>query len=242
MSEKVSWAIPLPPAPIPKYIIDQAASIGLHILQKEGEVVYSLLDPSLHVIPWSILRLKAGSLVTIQDGATARLVYRVDHASIAWGLLHADAGTEVHLLRQQKAFLKGWLDARLRSPYGRAVLGGLMASPVGIPLLAQVFGRGEALADRMADEFAARAMTEGGVQLTKDAVRFVPKGAFKLVEKLFTKFAEVEKGRPSLEPAPPNLSQLPSADPRHVCGMFCDGQDGSNSDCARAKRAASLES
>lgn len=33
-------------------------------------------------------------------------------------------------------------------------------------------------------------------------------------------------------------SKYPPEDPRHVCGMFCDGQDGSNSDCARRRRAA----
>lgn len=31
-------------------------------------------------------------------------------------------------------------------------------------------------------------------------------------------------------------SRYPSTDPRHECGMFCDGQDGYQSDCARAKR------
>lgn len=35
-----------------------------------------------------------------------------------------------------------------------------------------------------------------------------------------------------------DLSRLPSEDPRHVCGMFCDGQDGSNSHCARRKQSA----
>lgn len=34
-----------------------------------------------------------------------------------------------------------------------------------------------------------------------------------------------------------NLSRLPSYDPQHVCGMFCDGQDGSSSKCAQEKRA-----
>ena len=33
-----------------------------------------------------------------------------------------------------------------------------------------------------------------------------------------------------------DLSQLPSSDPNHVCGMFCDGQDGSNSNCAMLRR------
>ena len=33
-----------------------------------------------------------------------------------------------------------------------------------------------------------------------------------------------------------DLSQLPSSDPNHLCGMFCDGQDGSNSNCAMLRR------
>lgn len=33
-----------------------------------------------------------------------------------------------------------------------------------------------------------------------------------------------------------NSSKLPSTDPKHECGMFCDGQDGYNSECAKAKR------
>ena len=32
------------------------------------------------------------------------------------------------------------------------------------------------------------------------------------------------------------LSKIPSWHPRHVCGIFCDGQDGQNSYCAREKR------
>lgn len=31
-------------------------------------------------------------------------------------------------------------------------------------------------------------------------------------------------------------SNLPPEDPDHICGMMCDGQDGSNSDCARIRR------
>lgn len=33
-----------------------------------------------------------------------------------------------------------------------------------------------------------------------------------------------------------NQSKLPSYDPDHVCGVFCDGQDGRSSECAKAKR------
>lgn len=33
-----------------------------------------------------------------------------------------------------------------------------------------------------------------------------------------------------------NPSKLPSYDPEHVCGLFCDGQDGRNSECAKARR------
>jgi hypothetical protein len=35
-----------------------------------------------------------------------------------------------------------------------------------------------------------------------------------------------------------DLSKLPSGDPRHVCGVYCDGQDGRNSKCATERRAA----
>ena len=31
-------------------------------------------------------------------------------------------------------------------------------------------------------------------------------------------------------------SSLPSEHPDHICGIMCDGQDGSNSDCARLRR------
>lgn len=31
-------------------------------------------------------------------------------------------------------------------------------------------------------------------------------------------------------------SNLPPEHPDHICGMFCDGQDGSNSYCARLRR------
>jgi hypothetical protein len=36
--------------------------------------------------------------------------------------------------------------------------------------------------------------------------------------------------------ARPHRSQLPGFHPRHVCGMFCDGQDGRNSKCAQERR------
>lgn len=30
-------------------------------------------------------------------------------------------------------------------------------------------------------------------------------------------------------------SNLPPEDPEHICGMFCDGQDGGGSDCAKIR-------
>lgn len=30
-------------------------------------------------------------------------------------------------------------------------------------------------------------------------------------------------------------THLPSSHPDHICGIFCDGQDGSNSHCARLR-------
>lgn len=37
---------------------------------------------------------------------------------------------------------------------------------------------------------------------------------------------------------PADKSRIPSENAAHVCGMFCDGQDGSTSDCARRRRNA----
>jgi len=34
----------------------------------------------------------------------------------------------------------------------------------------------------------------------------------------------------------PSTSRLPGWHPKHVCGLFCDGQDGSSSQCARERR------
>jgi hypothetical protein len=33
-----------------------------------------------------------------------------------------------------------------------------------------------------------------------------------------------------------SLSRIPSWHPQHICGIFCDGQDGASSQCARDKR------
>jgi hypothetical protein len=60
-------------------------------------------------------------------------------------------------------------------------------------MLAQLVGRGEELAGRIADEFAAHSMTVAGVQLAKDAVRFMPKGLFKLASSIFDRFEQVER-------------------------------------------------
>ena len=35
-------------------------------------------------------------------------------------------------------------------------------------------------------------------------------------------------------------ASLPSEDKEHICGMSCDGQDGSNSYCARLRRKLGL--
>lgn len=37
-----------------------------------------------------------------------------------------------------------------------------------------------------------------------------------------------------------NKSRIPTENAAHQCGMFCDGQDGSTSDCARRKRNAQV--
>ena len=35
-------------------------------------------------------------------------------------------------------------------------------------------------------------------------------------------------------------SKLPGSHPQHVCGLYCDGQDGKSSKCAQERRAAKL--
>jgi len=33
-------------------------------------------------------------------------------------------------------------------------------------------------------------------------------------------------------------SKLPGSDPKHVCNLYCDGQDGDSSKCAQERRTA----
>ena len=54
--------------------------------------------------------------------------------------------------------------------------------------------------------------------------------------------AEIEaENRAASQPDPlaayrPRQQSLPSEHPDHTCDMYCDGQDGWNSDCARIRR------
>lgn len=105
--------------------------------------------------------------------------------------------------KAHKPVIKEWLEERLRSDYGKALLGALIASPIGVPLWASMLGKSGAAAEAIADEFATAAMETAGVKLGGDVLKLLPRGFIAMASKLFESFeALAVEEQPTALPSP----------------------------------------